>query len=76
MGFDFKGKFVEIVPQNKIRFVLEDDREVLVEFVESGSNVRVIETFEAEDENSSEQQRQGWLSILNNFKKYVEATNN
>jgi hypothetical protein len=30
------------------------------------------ETFEAEDENTAEMQRQGWQNILNNFKSYTE----
>jgi hypothetical protein len=33
----------------------------------------VVETFEAESENSVELQRQGWQAILDNFKKYVES---
>ncbi len=30
-------------------------------------------SFDAEDENSAEMQREGWQSILNNFKNYVET---
>jgi len=45
----------------------------MVEFTETTNGIKVIETFEAEDENSAEQQRQGWQSILNNFKKHVES---
>jgi hypothetical protein len=37
----------------------------------NGVTVRV--TFDAESENSVEQQRQGWQAILNNFVKHVEA---
>lgn len=29
-------------------------------------------TFEAEDENSVDMQRDGWQAILDNFKKYIE----
>jgi hypothetical protein len=32
----------------------------------------VVETFEAETENSIEMQKDGWQAILNNFKRYVE----
>jgi hypothetical protein len=32
----------------------------------------VVETFEMENENSEEKQREGWQAILNNFKNYVE----
>lgn len=57
-------------------FELEDNRAVTVEFIETANGVRVVETFEAEDEYSDEQQKQGWQSILNNFKKHVESKNN
>jgi uncharacterized protein YndB with AHSA1/START domain len=75
-GFDFEGTFTEIIPDKFIHFELEDNREVTVEFKETANGVRVIETFEAEDENSAEQQKQGWQSILNNFKKHVERKSN
>ncbi len=75
-GFDFEGEFTEITPYKSIHFVLGDDREVKVQFIETENGVKVVETFEAEDENSAEQQRQGWLSILSNFKKHVESKSN
>ncbi|WP_166267238.1 SRPBCC family protein [Marinobacter caseinilyticus] len=75
-GFDFEGKFTEINPCKSIHSKLGDDRKVEVQFIETQNGVKVIETFEAEAENSAEQQRQGWLSILNNFKKHVESKNN
>jgi len=74
MGFNFGGTFTAIEPNRKIEYALDDERKVAICFVESRSNVNVVQTFEAEDERSGEQQRQGWQSILNNFKKYVEAT--
>lgn len=73
MGFDFEGEFTEIQPQALIRFKLGDDRVVSVEFIDTGNGIRVVETFDAEDENAAEQQRQGWLAILNNFKQHVES---
>lgn len=72
-GFDFKGEFIEIFPFKSIRYKLEDGREVKVQFFETDRGVSVVETFDAEDANSEEQQRQGWLGILNNFKKHVES---
>lgn len=76
MGFDFKGEFTEITPYKAIHYKLEDGREVKVEFIGITNGIRVVETFEAEDENSAEQQRQGWLGILNNFKIHVESKSN
>ena len=74
MGFDFEGTFTAIETRRKIQFVLDDDRNVTVSFEESDSGVRVVETFEAENELTGEQQRQGWQSILDNFKTHVEAS--
>jgi hypothetical protein len=35
--------------------------------------VKVVETFDPENENPDEVQRSGWQAILDNFKKYVES---
>lgn len=34
---------------------------------------KVTTIFDAEDSNPIEMQQEGWLAILNNFKKYVEG---
>jgi uncharacterized protein YndB with AHSA1/START domain len=73
MGFDFEGTFTKIVPTNTIHFSLGDGRLVMIEFQETDSGVKVVETFEVEDEHTAEQQKQGWQSILNNFKNHVES---
>ncbi len=73
MGFDCEGTFIKVAPYHSIHFKLEDDRIVKVEFSEMNGKVKVVEIFEAEDENSAEQQKQGWQSILNNFKKHAES---
>jgi hypothetical protein len=52
---------------------MEDGRQVQVEFSESAAGVLVRETFDAESENSPEDQRQGWQAILDNFARHVEA---
>ncbi len=70
-GFDFAGTYTKIVPDALIEYSF-GDRTAAIEFVtgESGVTVRVM--FDAEDENSVEQQRQGWQAILNNIAKHVE----
>ena len=72
MGFDFKGSFTEISLLNASQTMLEDEREVRIEFSKSEKGTKIVESFDVEDENSAEQQRQGWLAILNNFKNHVE----
>ena len=73
MGFDFCGTFSIIEEPNKIEYVLEDDRKVLITFSETEHGIKLVETFDAEDENSAELQKKGWQSILINFKQYVES---
>lgn len=73
-GFDFEGTFTKLEPRKYVHFQLDDSRVVKVEFIEAENGVRILETFDAEDENSADQQKQGWQSILNNFKKHVEKT--
>jgi uncharacterized protein YndB with AHSA1/START domain len=75
VGFDFEGVFTKVAPQQSLHFELGDDRLVTIEFMQTAKGTRVAETFEAEDENSAEQQKQGWQCILNNFKKHVEIQN-
>lgn len=71
-GFDFEGIYDTILINEKISYTLLDDRKVTVLFSQSENGVKITETFEAENENSIELQRQGWQAILNNFKTYVE----
>ena len=76
MGFDFEGTFTAISAPHRLEYALGDDRNVTVSFSETEQGVRVVETFDAEDLFSAEQQKQGWQSILNNFRKHVESGGN
>ena len=71
-GFDFAGTYTKIVPNELIEYSFGDRRGV-VEFNATKNGVTVSVTFEAELENTVEQQRQGWQAILDNFAKYVQA---
>lgn len=72
MGFDYEGKYLDVDNYKSIHQQLGDGRKVNVSFTELDNFVEVVETFEVEDENSAEMQRQGWQAILNNFKIYAE----
>jgi hypothetical protein len=52
---------------------LNDGRGVSITFEEEGDGVKITEVFEVENESSSDLQRFGWQSILDNFKRYTEA---
>ncbi|MGE4288080.1 MAG: SRPBCC family protein [Salinivirgaceae bacterium] len=72
MGFDFEGIYTEIIPFEKIAYVMPDQRKVQVIFEPQSGQTRITEHFDAEGENPPEMQQQGWQSILNHFKNYVE----
>ncbi|MEZ5893051.1 MAG: SRPBCC family protein [Parvularculaceae bacterium] len=71
-GFDFAGTYTKIEPQKLIEYDF-GDRHAKVEFVTEGDGVRVIVTFDPENEYPIEQQRGGWQAILVNFKRHAEA---
>ncbi len=71
-SFDITGTYT-VVEENKIiEYDMADGRHVKEEFIEEPEGVKVIVTFEMENENSEEMQRGGWQAISDNFKKYVE----
>jgi len=73
-GFDFEGRYDQVVEHRLITFTLNDDRKVKIEFSTDASGTTVVETFEAEDTNSHKLQRDGWQAILDNFKMHVETS--
>ncbi len=72
-GFDFSGMFQEISAPEKIIYQLDDGREVIIHFHAERGDILVQITFEPEETNSPEMQKQGWQAILDNFKSYVEG---
>jgi uncharacterized protein YndB with AHSA1/START domain len=72
-GFDFRGVYDEIKPNERIAFTLGDERKVRVDFSVAGSGTKIVEVFEAESQNPPELQRKGWHAILDNFKRYAES---
>ena len=72
-GFDLEGVYDLVDIHKRIEYTLADGRKVKIEFTTQKGRCKVIESFEAESENSKELQRSGWQAILNNFKKYTES---
>lgn len=71
-GFDFDGVYDEVKINQLIEYTISDGRKVRIVFTDLGDETKIVETFEAEDENSIDMQREGWQSIMNNFKRYAE----
>lgn len=74
--FDFAGTYTRVVPHEIIEYVMADGRKVKLVFEDQGLITKVTETFDPEGTNSLELQRQGWQSILDSFRRYVEGEKN
>ena len=73
-GFSFGGTYTDVLFGKRLEYVMDDERHVYVEFVNNGHNIiDVVVSFDVEGEYPPEKQRDGWQSILNNFKKYIES---
>jgi uncharacterized protein YndB with AHSA1/START domain len=72
-SFDFAGTYTAVHEPEVVEYDMDDQRHVKIEFIESADGVKIVETFDPENENPEEMQRSGWQAILDNFKKYVEG---
>ena len=70
-GFDFWGSYDLVEPYRLLASTLGDGRKVHVSFEPVSAETRIVETFEAEGENTVELQRTGWQAILDSFRRYV-----
>ena len=71
-SFDFVGTYDEVQKHKSISYTIEDGRKVKITFTDMEKRVKIVETFEAEAENTLELQKTGWQTILENFKNHVE----
>lgn len=76
VSFDFSGTYTDIVPLSKIAYTADDDRKMESYFAVHDNVTEVTTTFDPENTNPEEMQRDGWQSILNNFKIYTESHTN
>ena len=75
-GFDFDGTFEQVIANELIVYSISDGRKVEVTLTkDDNARTKMATTFEAENSNPIEMQRDGWQAILNNFKIYVETRN-
>lgn len=71
-GFDFDGCYEEVIRHERLVYRIADGRAVQVVFSGKGLNTEVTVSFDPENLNPIELQRQGWQAILNNYKRHVE----
>jgi uncharacterized protein YndB with AHSA1/START domain len=74
VSFDFEGIYSKVDKLQVIDYMMTDGRKVTVRFWPEGNKTRIKQTFETENTNPVEMQRQGWQAILDNFQRYTEAT--
>lgn len=72
-GFDMEYTYTRVEPHSVLEYQLDDGREIVTTFAVSDGATKVVTEFAPETEHPLEMQQQGWQSILNNFKAYVEA---
>jgi uncharacterized protein YndB with AHSA1/START domain len=70
MGFDFGGTYSLVKPLETIAYTLGDGRKVTTTFTRHAAGTKLVQTFEAEQVNPPDVQKNGWQAILHNFKKY------
>lgn len=71
-GFNFEGEYLEVIPNQRIVYRMDDDRKACIEFIADDNKTRIKIDFEAENMNPIDLQQDGWLAILNSFKYYTE----
>jgi uncharacterized protein YndB with AHSA1/START domain len=75
-GFDFEGTYTKLIPNELIEYEFGGRlAEISFSTVES-DQVLVTVSFDTEDENDVEMQRQGWQAILDNFNRHVRGKAN
>lgn len=72
-GFDFEGVYDDLILHKLLSYTIVDGRKVTVQFDNKGDATEIIEIFEPEQLHDPELQKEGWQSILNNFKSYAES---
>ncbi len=72
-GFDFEAIYDEVIENKKIKYNMADGRQATTTFENNNGKTIVTIVFDAENENPTEMQQEGWQAILNNFKKYADG---
>ncbi|MBK7752113.1 MAG: SRPBCC family protein [Flavobacteriales bacterium] len=72
-SFDFEGVYDDVQPHKRIAYTMGDGRTCEILFSPENDGTRVVESFDAETQNSVEMQKGGWQAILDRFKAYAEA---
>lgn len=72
-GFDFEGIYDRVDLHQEISYTMSNGRKATTLFREHNGKTQIETTFDAETENETELQKQGWQAIIDNFIKYIES---
>ncbi len=72
VSFVFWGIYTDVIENKLIAYEMGDGRKAKISFSEQEGKTHIVETFDPENENPLEMQRDGWQAILNNFKAHAE----
>lgn len=72
-SFDFEGVYEDVQLHKRIAYTMADGRTCEILFTPENGGTRVVESFDAETQNSVEMQQAGWQAILDRFKAHAES---
>lgn len=72
-SFDFDGVYDDVQLHRRIAYTMSDGRTCEILFTEEAGATKVVESFDAETQNSVEMQQGGWQAILDRFVKHAET---
>lgn len=72
-SFDFEGVYDDVQTHKRIAYTMADGRTCEILFTPENGGTRVVESFDAETQNSVEMQQTGWQAILDRFKAHAES---
>ena len=75
-GFDFAGVYNIVIINGYIEYTINDGRKVKIFFSPDNNKTKIFKSFETEAKKSVQMQRIAWQVILDNFKNYVEQSQN
>ena len=70
-GFNFEATYTDVQPMKSFNYTF-GGRNATIVFNTLPEGTEVVVSFDPENENPIELQKQGWQSILNQFKTYIE----
>lgn len=71
MEFELEGVYDEVKEPKHIAYTLNNNREVTVDFAKVADGTEVKVSFDPEEKNPKDEEKNNWQAILDNFKTYV-----